>query len=259
MESVVWEDPSVEAAIHSIAHDSLSLRGIWSQELRDLSFPLDRWICKSLCWLAKHWIIEIQGDLQALNRDPQILVMNHSNRLETVLLPAIFCYLRKGKRLHFMADWHLSLVPVLNGLLVRNGAIVVGSKPHRIGWLNRFRPQGSAFKAAQAHLQGGHSVALFPEGKMNRNPKHLLKGRQGAAFLACQTGCPILPIGIQFPAIQTGRIGDFNRMRLQIGTPLPAPHSPEQAVAHHREIMIRLSELSGKTWNPSTQGGAHAG
>ncbi|MCB1050928.1 MAG: 1-acyl-sn-glycerol-3-phosphate acyltransferase [Acidobacteria bacterium] len=249
----------MQATMLSPLHTSLTWRGIWSRELVDLSLPVDRWVCKSLCWLAKNWIVEIEGNLDALQNDPQILVMNHSNRLETLLLPAVFCFLRHGRRVHFMADWHLSLVPLLRGILMRNGAIVVSSKPHRIQWLNRFRPQGSAYKVAQDRLQNGRSVALFPEGKMNRNPHQLLKGRQGAAFLACQTGCPILPIGIQFPGIHAGPIGDFNRMRLHIGPSLPAPQDPTQLNSHHQAIMTRISELSGKSWHPNSQGGVHAG
>jgi len=42
-----------------------------------------------------------------------VLVLNHSTKLEAVLLPALLMLLRGGHHLHFMADWNYRLIPGL--------------------------------------------------------------------------------------------------------------------------------------------------
>lgn len=243
---------------------TLSLAEIWRAPLpHQLREPLTRTLCRSITALSRRFVEAIEGPLEALapGRDPYVLVLNHSQRLEAVLIPSLLHYYRGGKPIHFLADWNMLLVPLV-GLVYRRGrSIIVTSKSARPRVLNLFKPlfrqPVPAFRQALDRLQSGAPVGLFPEGTMNRSPDTLLRGRPGAARLALTAGVPVLPVGIRFPDVRGARIPDGARMRLVIGSPLhlPGPARPgkparAEVVDGHRRIMKRLSALSGKTWPP---------
>lgn len=227
---------------------------VWTQPLPEFQNRLDRWMCRLLCRLANRYVLEVQGDLSHLKQDPCIFVLNHSQRLEALVIPALMAFWRNGKKVRFLADWQMALVPGIGWLYRRNHNILVCHKPHKLKALNVFRPKENAFRKAKGSLQNGQSLGIFVEGTMNRNPQHLLKGKKGAARLALETGVPIIPIGIRFPQIVEKRISDFGRMILQIGHPIQGSFSNPTHL--HREIMQNLALYTHKTW-PYSEGEEH--
>lgn len=250
------------AAVTTLAE--LSLGEIRHEPLPHLeSEPLTRFFCRSLTAIARRFVLTVEGPLDALHpgQDPCVMVLNHNQRLESVLVPGLMLYYRGGKPVHFFADWNVMLIPFIALLYRRARTIIVTRKQARPRFLNilkpLFRQSVPAFQQALDLLRAGGSVGVFPEGTMNRDPQTLLRGRTGAARLALEAGVPVQPLGIRFPGHKGGPIGDGARMRLVIGRRFRLPGPSEEARPSlgevrrgHRMIMEQLSALSGKKWPP---------
>lgn len=194
--------------------------------------------------------------------DPYIVVLNHSTRIEALVVPPLLAWYRQGKQIRFLADWNFLMVPGISLLYRRNGVIPVVRKPARPKVLNALRPwivrQTTGFAGASQSLAKGESVGIFPEGTVNRDPHCLLTGQIGTAKLSLDTGTPVLPIGIRFPQPKRhDALEAFPTMRLVVGDPLdPCQFRSTQrrvsAVKQwHERIMSELGQLSGKRWEPT--------
>lgn len=205
----------------------------------------------------------------ATRHDPFIVVMNHSTRLEALLLPVLFASLREGRLVSFIADWNFALIPGIATVLRAGETILLVRKPAKPAVLNIFKPwfarRGPAFERAAVALRSGRSIGIFPEGTTNRHPSRLLRGFDGAARLSLVTGAPVLPVGIRFPGQPGDRpIRDRSRMELHVGEFMP-PSSPttepsrEAVQAWHASIMSELARLSGKAWQAGSSRRKHHG
>ena len=74
--------------------------------------PLTRFLTKAFFALYRNRYVTIEG-LEHISpaNDPFILVANHNQRPEVVLIPAALFFNRDGKPIHFMADWNFKLIP----------------------------------------------------------------------------------------------------------------------------------------------------
>ena len=243
----------------------LPLREIWRQPLPfQGDVPATRGLCRLMTWTSRRFVSEIRGLAHIdPSRDPFVLALNHSQRLEAVLIPSRLIYHRRGKGLHFLADWPFMLVPFVALLYRRSGVIVVTAKRARPAWLNVFKPlfrhPTRAYDRALAHLRAGASVGVFPEGTINRNPRELLRGATGAARLALDAGVPVVPAGIRFPDhTEAARIPDGARMCLDIGPPIHPPSLDRRPArseidSFHERLMRAIAERCGKRWQKSAR------
>jgi len=235
--------------------------GAWEIFRRPLPHQNGRWLTrlfiKGFLALYRNRSAAIEGfEHISPDCDPFILVANHSQRPEAVLVPAALFFHRQGKPVHFMADWNFKLIPGVSTIYSCGQIITVDRKPAKPKFLNVFRPwltdKVSAPKRAQERLEAGSPVAIFPEGTVNRSTDVLLKGHPGAAQLSLKTGAPIVPMGIRFPEVPAGRkIRDSDRMSLHVGPPMPPPSRQELSGRGglrkwHLAIMEEISRLSGK-------------
>jgi 1-acyl-sn-glycerol-3-phosphate acyltransferase len=224
---------------------------------------LDRWLLRATALLARRQVIAVRGlEHVRAEADPFILALNHSTRREAILVPALLVLLRGGRRIHFLADWNFRLIPGVDLLYRRAGAISVMRKSARPRLLNVLKPLFAdplpALARARALLAGGRSVGVFPEGTVNRDPQHLRTGRLGAARLSLETGVPIVPAGIRFPTADPARaIPEDAPLEIRIGARLMPPRAPasegEPASAAalrawHATVMTEIGRLSGKAW-----------
>ena len=114
--------------------------------------------------------------------------------------------------------------------------------------------------------RAGWSTALYPEGTRSLDGR-LYKGRTGIAFLALQSGAPVIPVGL----VGTNEImpvgAKFPRLRprvtVRFGEPLDlAHHGPAESGKARRlatdEIMAAIHSLSGQelagTYNETPAG-----
>jgi 1-acyl-sn-glycerol-3-phosphate acyltransferase len=240
-----------------------SARAILCWSLPDLKM-VDRMLLRGIALVSCAKLRHLDGlEHLAPERDPFILAANHSTRLEAILLPGLLFLLRHGRRIHFMADWNFRMIPGLDLLYRRAGAITVARKPARPRLLNVMKPlfteRVSPLEQARAHLIAGCSVGVFPEGTVNRDPSRLLRGRYGAARLSLETGAPIVPVGLRFPTVTGGgAIPEGSPMSIDVGKPLIPPAAVTAAAfadlrAWHARVMLEIGRLSGKSWEFSAQ------
>lgn len=264
------ESTAVEESALDESESDLAARNTWPPTRAEASRPMPHldWltcaIVRFFVHRARKQVVSVQGlEHVAHGNDPFIVVANHSQRAEAVMLPAILKWSRQGRRIYYMADWPMMLVPGV-GVIYRAGKIIpVFNKSAKPAFLNALKPlyerghEGTAWERASARLQEGAPVGVFPEGTMNRHPRRLLRGRKGAARLAVENGVPIVPVGIRFPENDgETKIRDGDPMAIEVGPPIPVEASaevpaPKDAVdAVHETIMRELERLSGKAWNP---------
>ncbi len=240
----------------------LSARAILSGPLPELR-AFDRALVRGTALIGRRTIHSIAGvEHIAPDRDPFILALNHGTRVEAILVPPLLFLLRRGQRIHFMADWNFRMIPGIGLLYRRAGVITVGCKPARPRFLNLLKPfftdSISPAEQARNHLAAGRSVGMFPEGTVNRDPLRLLRGRAGAARLSLETGIPVVPVGLRFPTVPRGvAIPEGSPMAIEIGPPLmpSGATKPDYAAicAWHGQIMMAIARLSGKSWEFGAQ------
>jgi 1-acyl-sn-glycerol-3-phosphate acyltransferase len=211
----------------------------------------------------KHFLEVIGAERLRPEHDPYIVVMNHSQRSEAILIPGLFFFLRDGKRIHFMADWNFCLFPPVAILYRCAQVITLVRKPAKPKFLNIFKPLFTdklpAFERAKLRLAEGAPVGIFPEGTVNRNPQALLKGFYGAAQLSLETGVPLLPVGVRFPTNPPGEpVRESSPQVLEIGELLVPEQkinnpSPDEVRAWHARMMKEIARLSGKQWQSNSK------
>lgn len=195
--------------------------------------------------------------------EPAIFALNHSNAVEAVLAPCVLIHLRRGRLLHFLADWMYLHVPVVGWLLRQCEPIPVYGKPARwrIGEAYRLerRKRESVVEACLGRLAAGGSLGIFPEGTRNPDPSRLGKGRGGLGEIVLRSAAPVVPVGLHYPAAaRLGRAPYLGRLVLRIGEPLSFEEERMAAEHNRREtaqrvvdrVMGALEELSGKTYQP---------
>ncbi len=250
------------------SHLSPAAGALWKPTRAEIySLPLvelalfDRALSRSIALLGNQRLLGISGlEHVARDRDPFILALNHSSKLEAVLVPAFLMLARQGRRVHFLADWNFRLIPGVGLLYSRAGAITVARKPARPRFLNmlraRFQSDVPPMEQARQALLDGRSVGIFPEGTINRDPLRLLRGRRGVARLSLETGTPVVPAGIRFQLTPGDRqIPEGAAMELRIGAPLIPPAALAAPTADdlrhwHSTIMLAIAEQSGKSYRP---------
>ena len=137
-----------------------------------------------VCWLAKCYLAsfrlrcKVKGAL-ILPDGPKILAANHPNATDAFFLPCIL-----PERPYLLAQGNLFNLPILGWLLSRAGQIPV--------WPER---RALAFEKACELLRQGHTIWIFPEGKLNPAQSPIRAGT-GAVRMSLTTGAPIIPVGI---------------------------------------------------------------
>ena len=114
-----------------------------------------------------------------------IVVLNHISHIDP-LLAAHFVY-DHGRLPRYLAKSGLFKNPQLGGFLRAAGQIPV----ERLS-----RNAVGAFDAAVRSVREGECVVVYPEGTLTRDPGLWpMVGKSGAARIALETGCPVIPVG----------------------------------------------------------------
>jgi 1-acyl-sn-glycerol-3-phosphate acyltransferase len=103
-----------------------------------------------------------------------------------------------------------------------------------------------ALRACQEVLERGEPLVLFPEGTRQTGPEvaHFF---DGAAFLACRTGAPIVPVGLGGTEAAMPKGSKFVhpvKMTIVVGPPLHPPPLAEGSRVSRRAVRELTAELS---------------
>jgi 1-acyl-sn-glycerol-3-phosphate acyltransferase len=173
--------------------------------------------------------LEIEGLEHIPDQGPYLLVTNHLHWLDAPLLLAAFPYrtwvFAAAKREN---HWFFGpLFRSLDAIFVRRGEV-----------------DRQALRKALAVLEGGGILGLAPEG--TRSPTgSLQRGRKGAAYMACRTGVPVVPVVAMgqehlFPSLRRLRRA---RVRVQFGPPFKSAPCSEGGKVATKEVRAFTEEI----------------
>lgn len=100
----------------------------------------------------------------------------------------------------------------------------------------------TALRSAVAAIDAGHCVVVYPEGSLTRDPDLWpMRGKSGAARLAIEAGCPVIPVAQWGPQDLLPRYAKVPRLRgrttihIRFGPPVDLADLP--ADPHDREVV----------------------
>ena len=175
-----------------------------------------------------------------------IVVANHISNIDPILLGLYLAY--SGRWPRFLAKGSLFAVPLLGPALRSAGQIPVQRDS---------REARKALQAARAALEQGRAIVIYPEATITYDEELWpMEGRTGAARIALETGCPVIPVG-QWGAeeIMWGKNVHFPRLlprktiRMLAGPPVPLddlrakPRTATNLAAATDRIMDTISSL----------------
>jgi 1-acyl-sn-glycerol-3-phosphate acyltransferase len=152
---------------------------------------------------------------EALARGPKLLVANHPSLIDTPLL----------------------------GALLPQADFIVGPEWLRNGWMRRairltgyLRAEDGAavVRLAAERLRAGRTVVVYPEGSRS-TPEGLRPFQRGAAHIALEAGCDVLPVVIHVtPPVLRGESwrsfpNESPRWRVEMGEPIPCAARPGES------------------------------
>jgi 1-acyl-sn-glycerol-3-phosphate acyltransferase len=174
-----------------------------------------------------------------------ILVFNHVSHIDP--LTAAHLIYDHGRMPRYLAKSSLFKNKALGYFLRAAGQIPVERlSKNAIG----------AFDAAVAAVNAGECVVVYPEGTLTRDPDLWpMSGKSGAARIALETGCPVIPVGqwgahdLLYPYAKKPRLFPRTQITVKVGDPVPLddlraqPRTNATINEATRRIMDALTEL----------------
>lgn len=118
----------------------------------------------------------------------------------------------------FLAKDSLFKVPVLGWIMRVTGQIPV---------LRNTRSAADAFARSESAVEEGGCVIFYPEGTISRDPDLWpMRGKTGAARVALETGCPLLPVAqwgsheVLYPYTKRPRLIPRKTVSFNVGAPV---------------------------------------
>ncbi|TCJ23979.1 1-acyl-sn-glycerol-3-phosphate acyltransferase [Microbacterium sp. PI-1] len=177
---------------------------------------------------------------------PVIFASNHLSFIDSIAIPVA-----APRPVHFLAKSAYFEGTGFQGWMSKTFFESIGAIPVRRG---AGQAALDALDLQRQLLDEGLAVALYPEGTRSTDGR-LYKGRTGVAFLALQTGAPVVPVGL----IGTDKVMPVGakvptlseRITVRFGEPLDlSPHGPATSGRARRlatdEIMAAIHGLSGQ-------------
>ncbi|MAM55302.1 MAG: 1-acyl-sn-glycerol-3-phosphate acyltransferase [Microbacterium sp.] len=186
----------------------------------------------------------VEGRHHVPRQGPVIFASNHLSFIDSIAIPVA-----APRPVHFLAKASYFDGPGMKGWLSKQFFLSIGAIP-----VTRGAGQAAldALDQQRLLLDQGSAVALYPEGTRSLDGR-LYKGRTGVAFLALQTGAPVVPVGL----IGTDRVMPVGakmpslreRVTVRFGEPIDLSHHGAASSGRARrgatdDIMSAIQALS---------------
>ena len=200
----------------------------------DLYYRSLKSIACSIFKLFADW--EIVGLENVPPDGPFISVSNHTHWLDPPLIMTSL-----PRRVYPLAADKWRRRPVIGQLMASVGAI----------FIVRGEVDRQALRKAIDVLKQGKVLGIAPEGTRSKTGA-LQRGRSGAAYIACLTGVPLLPVGVIGIEKALGELRRLRRpqVKVAIGQPFTLPPLPREAGGkseplkqYTTQIMDRIAKL----------------
>jgi len=188
----------------------------------------------------------LEGRANVPKTGPVIFASNHLSFIDSIVIPVA-----SPRPVHFLAKSTYFEGTGASGWISREFFTAIGAVPVQRG---AGQAALDALDQQRELLEQGSAVALYPEGTRSLDGR-LYKGRTGVAFLALQTGAPVVPVGL----IGTDKVMPVGakmpsltqRVTVKFGEPLDlAHHGPATSGRARRlatdDIMTAIHALSGQ-------------
>ncbi len=208
------------------------------------TYYLGRFIITPLARLVYRPHIEGRGKVPKAG--PVIFASNQLSFLDSIAIPVA-----APRPVHFLAKASYFEGTGFSGWASREFFTAIGAVPVQRG---AGQAALDALDQQRVLLEQGSAVALYPEGTRSLDGR-LYKGRTGVAFLALQTGAPVVPVGLvgtdkvmpvgaKLPSVK-------HRITVRFGEPLDlSHHGPASSGKARRlatdDIMAAIHALSGQ-------------
>lgn len=144
-----------------------------------------------------------------------VIALNHISHIDP--LTAAHLVYDYGRLPHYLAKAGLWKTKALGGFLSAAGQIPVERESGGAG----------AFAAAVEAVRRGELIVVYPEATITRDPDLWpMRGKSGAARIALETGCPVIPVGqwgaqeILPPYTKKPRLFPRKRITMRVGPPV---------------------------------------
>lgn len=209
-----------------------------------ITYVIGRWVLSPLARML--YRPRIEGREHFPRKGAVILASNHLSFIDSFVIP-----MASPRPVRFLAKSAYFDGTGVRGWFSREFFYAVGAFPVRRG---AGQAALDALDQQRRMLEAGWSTALYPEGTRSLDGR-LYKGRTGVAFLALQTGAPVIPVGLVGTS-ETMPVGaKFPRLRprvtVRFGEPLDLSHHGSADSGRARrlatdEIMAAIHALSGQ-------------
>lgn len=194
------------------------------------------------------WRPEVVGADNVPMTGGVILASNHLSFADSVVIP-----LTSPRQVAFLAKAEYFTGSGVKGWVSREWFTGVGAIP-----VNRddARAAQESLDLALAHIQAGGAFGIYPEGTRSRDGR-LYRGRTGVAWLALQSGCPVVPVALTgTDQIQPvgARFPRRAKVRVEFGRPIEVADRfagiPQGRARRELtdEVMTAILQMSGQEW-----------
>ena len=209
------------------------------------------WQIRTLAHILRPFVrllykVEVTGTENLPKSGGYVLAANHVTTLDALAV-AYMMYFRLHRAPHFLAKEGLFRTPIVGPVLLACGQIPV----FRSG-RNNADPMQSAYDV----LNAGHTIGIFPEGTLTREPNQWpMRARTGAIRLSLETGVPIIPVGqwgteaVMDTYSSKIRPKPWHKVRIVIGKPISMdPYkdkkmSTEDLVELSDQVMVEITKI----------------
>lgn len=179
--------------------------------------------------------VKITGQENVPQKGPYIAVVNHMSKAD----PPLLLMAMGPTRLRFFAGEKWKSHFFFGPIMAMAGAV----------YINRGEVDRQALKQAIEAIKKGSIFGLAPEGTRSKVGK-MIRARDGAAYLATRTNCPVVPMGVVNTDILGRNVSRLKRTALEVhvGKPLMMPDigrrpRSSELSAYTHYIMVHIAVM----------------